>query len=158
MSSLYGALLWSLFLFLTLHLHTKEEKKRINEYKGLYRLIQHMKNTLLQAPLTLSDIFARFSDDALAHAGFLSVLKESGLSTALKSKTLSLEEEDLLPFNDYAEELGKRLYSEEIAATDALLHAVASRLEQREATFPKRRRLTSTLFFSGGMLILLLLL
>ena len=139
-------------------LHGKEEKKRLREYKALSHLIVHIKTALLQAPLPLSRIFADFSDDALKGSKFLALLKKEGLSSALQSGELSLEEEELVPFQDYARALGKRLYTEELLAADALIAKASEIASQKEAALPVRHKLTGTLFFSGGMLVLLLLL
>ncbi len=158
MRALLGALLWTLFLLAALLLHRREERRRLAEYRGLCRLVQHVREALSRAPEPLSPVFARFEDEALARAGFLSLLREKGLSYALASDTLHLEEAELLPFKDYARVLGGRLYVEERAAIDALASEAAARLSQKEAALPKNERLTGTLFFSGGMLILLLLL
>lgn len=158
MRTLYGALLWSLFLLLSLVLHGRAEKRRLSEYKALCHLIAHIKSTLLQAPVPLAAVYADFSDDALEGSAFLSLLREKGFSSALKEGGLSLDEDELTPFKKYAESLGTRLYTEELAAADALLARVTSLLTQKEAALPVRRRLTGTLFFSGGMLLLLLLL
>lgn len=157
MRTLCGALLWSLFLLLTLFLHGKEEKKRLDEYKALCHLVHHIKSTLLTAPVPLSLVYADFSDRRLDGA-FLSRLQKEGLAAALAADTLSLEEEELHPFKKYAEELGRRLYTEELLAADELLSRVTATAAQKEAVLPQQRRLTSTLFFSGGMLILLLFL
>ena len=158
MRALWGALLWSLFLLLALRLHGEEEKKRLAEYKGLCRLVQHVKSALLQAPLPLCDVYERFFDDALGRAVFLPLLREKGLSAALSSGVLSLDREELLPFKEYAEALGTRLYTEELRETEALLQAAKQTAEAKETALPVRRRLGGTLFFSGGMLILLLIL
>ena len=158
MKTLCGALLWSLFLLFALILHGKEEKKRLREYKALSHLIAHIKSSLLQAPLPLSSIFADFSDDALKGGKFLTLLREEGLPSALQSGVLSLEDEELAPFLSYAEGLGKRLYSEELLAADALIAKSSEIAFQKEAALPARHKLTGTLFFSGGMLVLLLLL
>ena len=158
MRTLCGALLWSLFLLLALVLHGRAEQKRLAEYKALCHLVAHIKSTLLQAPVPLPTVYAEFSDGALEGSTFLSVLRERGLSSALREGGLSLDGEELTPFTEYAEALGRRLYTEELAAADALLARVTSLLSQKEAALPMRRRLTGTLFFSGGMLLLLLLL
>ena len=158
MRTLYGALLWSLFLLLAILLHGKEEKRRLEEYRALCRLLSYLRSALLQAPVPLSDIFADFSDPTLSKTEFLSLLREKGFSFALSSKALSVDEEDLLPLKAYAEGLGGRLYTEELTAIDALLAKTASVLAEKEAALPQKRRLTGTLFFSGGMLLLLLLL
>lgn len=158
MRTLWGALLWSLFLLLALRLHGEEEKKRLAEYKGLCRLVQHIKNSLLQVPLPLCDIYERFFDDALDRAGFLSILKEKGLSIALSSGALSLGKEELLPFEEYSKALGARLYTEELRETESLLQTATEAAEAKERALPVRRRLGGTLFFSGGMLVLLLIL
>lgn len=158
MRSLFGALLWSLFLLFALVLYHREEKRRLAEYRGLCRLTEHLRLSLAGAPMPLSLIYERFSDDALAHAGFLSSLKSEGLLPALASKTLHLDDDELRPFQAYAEGLGNRLYVEEQRATENLLSDVTEILRQKEAAFPRKKRLTGTLFFTGGMMVLLLLL
>ena len=165
MRTLCGALLWSLFLLLALVLHGRAEQKRLAEYKALCHLVAHIKSTLLQAPVPLPTVYAEFSDGALEGSTFLSVLRERGLSSALREGGLSLDGEELTPFTEYAEALEQKpplkaatVYAEELAAADALLARVTSLLSQKEAALPVRRRLTGTLFFSGGMLLLLLLL
>ena len=158
MRALWGALLWTLFLLLSLSLHRREGKRRLAEYKGLCRLVAHIKHALAGAPEPQSQIFARFSDDALARAGFLSLLQRDGLLSALSSGVLHLDESEMSPFKEYAEGLGSRLYAEEKQRADALLHTVEEILKEKEASFPGRERLAGTLFFSGGMLLLLLLL
>ena len=158
MRTLCGALLWSLFLLLVLHLHRREEKRRLAEYKGLCRLVGHVKSTLLQTPLPLSEIYERFFDDALDRAGFLPLLKKEGFSVALSAGVLALEKEELLPFEAYAEALGTRLYTEELREAEALLSTVTEEVSAKEKALPVRHRLYGTLFFSGGMLLLLLLL
>ena len=158
MRTLWGALLWSLFLLLALRLHKREDKRRLAEYKGLCRLVGHVKSRLLQTPLPLSEVYGCFFDDALDRAGFLSLLKTEGFSAALSAGVLSLEKEELLPFEAYAEALGTRLYTEELREADALLSTVTEEVSAREKALPVRQRLYGTLFFSGGMLLLLLLL
>ena len=158
MNSLLGALLWSLFLLLSLVLHGKEESRRLAEYRGLCRLAEHLRCALTHAPEPLGAIYERFTDDALARVGFLTLLKEKGLAHAPASGVLHLEGEELAPFHAYAAGLGTRLYTEEKLATEQLLAAVTAHLTQKETTLPVRRKLASTLFFSGGMLLLLLLL
>jgi len=158
MRTLLGAFLWTLFLFLVLLLHRREEKRRLAEYRGLCRLVFHVKDALARAPEPLPLVYARFEDDALSHAGFLSFLREKGLFHALSCGVLHLDEEDLSPFMSYAHGLGNRLYTDEKAAVAALSSEAAAHLSQREAALPRKERLTGTLFFSGGMLILLLLL
>ena len=158
MTRLWGALLWSVFLLLSLFLHGREEKRRLSEYQGLCHLLLHVKGALARAPEPLSVIFADFSDEALARASFLSLLREKGLSYALKSGVLHLEKADLQLFERYAASLGKRLYVEEKAAVDNTLLKAEEILSKKEAAYPKNRRLSGTLFFTGGMLVLLLLL
>lgn len=158
MTKLWGALLWSLFLLLSLYLHGREEKRRLAEYRGLCRLVGFMKDALARAPEPLSSLYPRFSDDALSHAGFLSVLESEGLAPALASGVLHLDSTELRPFSDYAEGLGLRLYTDERAALDGLYSEVTAHLSQKEAAYPKAKRLSGTLFFTGGMFILLLLL
>lgn len=157
MRTLCGALLWSLFLLLTLLLHGKAERKRLREYKALCRLISHIRSTLLTAPVPLSLVYSDFSDETLSGT-FLSLLKEEGLCSALSKGMLSLEEEELIPFRTYAEGLGRRLYTEELSAAETLLAKATSIATEKEAALPQRCRLTGTLFFSGGMLIMLLFL
>lgn len=158
MTELWGALAWSLFLLLSLFYHGREERRRLAEYKGLCRLLLHLKEALLQKPAPLAVLYADFQDGALEASGFLTLLKEKGLSAALASDRLSLSKEDLLSFREYAEGLGKRLYTEELAATRTLLEAATVSLSQKETALPARLKLTGTLFFSGGMLVLLLFL
>ena len=157
MKSLFGALLWSLFLLLALALYHREEKRRLAEYRGLCRLIEHVRSALASLPEPLPAVYGRFSDDALCRSGFLSLLKKEGLSFALAAKALHLDDDELLPFKEYAEGLGARLFAEEKRATEQLLADVTAILHQKEEALPRKKRLTGTLFFTGGMLILLLL-
>ena len=158
MRALVGALLWALFLLLTLLCFVREERRRLAEYRGLCRLLSHISASLAHAPTPLSVIYATFRDDALARAGFLSVLEERGLSSALSSGTLHIERGDLLPLFSYAEGLGGRLYAEEKQAAEKTHDLLLSALKEKEAALPVRERLTATLFFTGGGLLLLLLL
>ena len=154
---LVGVLLWAVFLLLALLLYAKEEQRRLSEYRGLCRLVSHLRDTLSEMPLPLCEIYASFSDDALARAGFLAHLKERGLPFALDSGVLHLSAEELTPFQAYAEALGGRLYAEERARAEALLSRVTATLSQKTLDAPRKKKLASTLFFTGGMLLLLLL-
>ena len=157
MRTLTGALLWCLFLLLTLLLVIREERRRLREYRGLCRLISHIREAISSAPAPLSEIYAAFRDDTLRHTGFLDVLTEQGLSAALASDTLHLDGEETLPFRTYAEGLGTRLYAEEVRAAEELLSTVSLTCKEKEAAYPRKERLTATLFLAGGLLILLLL-
>ena len=157
MSTLVGALLWCLFLLLTLLFVIREERRRLLEYRGLCRLVSHIKSTLAASPAPLVAIYASFRDDALRRTGFLSLLAKEGLAAALASGALHLDESETLPFRTYAEGLGTRLYSEEVRAAEELFAAVSLSLKEKEAALPRKERLTGTLFLSGGILLLLLL-
>ena len=158
MKTLFGVLLWSLFLLLTLLHFVKEERRRLAEEAGLCRLIAHIKEALARAPIPLPAIYATFRDDALARAGFLSVLQKEGLLSALSSGTLHIERSALLPLFQYAEGLGTRLYAEERRAAEEMLSALLPAIKEKEAALPRREKLTATLFLTGGGLLLLLLL
>ena len=158
MKSLVGALLWCIFLLLTLLTVIKEERRRLLEYRGLCRLVSHVHASLCTAPRPLCLVYASFRDDALARTGFLSLLSEKGLAAALDADVLHLDGEATRPFRTYAEGLGKRLYAEEIQAASELSTTVLLTLKEKEAAAPRKEKLTGTLFLSGGMLILLLLL
>ena len=154
---LFGVLLWSVFLLSALLLYAKEEQRRLSEYRGLCRLVAHLRDTLTEKPLPLGEIYATFTDDALSHAGFLPHLKEKGLLFALNSGVLHLSAEELAPFRTYAEALGSRLYAEERSKAEALLSRATATLSQKTLDAPRKKKLASTLFFTGGMLLLLLL-
>ncbi len=158
MKTLLGAGLWTLFLLLTLFLLGKEERRRLAQYRGLVRLISHIKAALAASPKPLPAIYAAFRDDALARAGFLPILENEGLAAALDADVLHLDEGDILPFRTYAESLGRRLYAEELRAAEELFSSSSLTLKEKETALPRKEKLTGTLFFSGGMLLLLLLL
>lgn len=155
---LLGVLLWTAFLLLSLLLYAKEEKKRIAEYRGLVRLAVHLSDRLTVAPRPLPEIYADFSDEALARIGFLDALSQTDLATALAAGRLHLSPAALKPFTEFSKELGARLYTQEKQKAQELASRVSRDLQQAEADLPRKRRLAGTLFFTAGMLLLLLLL
>ena len=154
---LFGAALWTLFLLLTTLLSGREAARALAEERGLCRLFSYVKEKLDVAPTPLSSLFASFEDEALARAGFLSVLRSEGLGAALGCGALRLSEETLRPLREYAEGLGARSYAAEKAAAKEVLLSAQRALAESEAAYPRRRRLTSTLLLTGGALVLLLL-
>ena len=152
-----GAGLWSLFLLLAIALERREAARTLAELGGLCRLTAHMKEQLSVAPTPLPRIYATFENEALSRVGFLTCLRKSGLAAALTAHTLSLSEETLRPFLEYAKGLGTRPYREEYEAAKRAHETAVRMLSDAEETYPRKRRLTGTLFFTGGMLLLLLL-
>lgn len=155
---LLGVLLWTAFLLLSLLIYAREEKRRIAEYRGLVRLAVHLSDRLTASPRPLPELYADFSDDALSRTDFLDLLKQADLATALAKGRLHLSEAELLPFKDFASELGMRLYTQEVQKAEELVRRTSAALQATEADLPRKRRLASTLFFTAGMLLLLLLL
>lgn len=153
-----GAVLFVAFLLVTLFLYRKEEKRRLAEYRGLLRLISHIRNALAVSPRPLFEIYATFTDGALERSGLLPVLKARGFAAALEEKPLPLSEEDTYLLKEYAAALGGRPYAEEKNKTEELYRHLSAGYAERELLVPKRLKLVGTLFLSGGMLFLLLLL
>jgi len=153
-----GVLLWTVFLFLSLSLYAREEKRKISEYRGLVRLMIHLNDRLTAAPRPLPEIYAEFSDESLSRTGFLDMLLQTDLSSALASKKLHLSSSELAPFSEFANELGARLYTQERQKAQELVARVSASLKHAEADLPRKRRLAGTLFFTAGMMLLLLLL
>ncbi len=158
MTKLFGALLFTVFLLFCLLLYRREEKRSLAEYRGLCRLVSHIRELLSTAPTPLCEIFAGFKDEALSACGFLPLLQSEGLASALSAGKLHLEKESLSPLSTYAENLGTRLYAEEKRAAEEVCCALQAAFKEKEEAFPRQQKLTGTLFFSGGMLLLLLLL
>ena len=158
MTRALGASLWLLFLLGALYAYRRENAQRVAEYRGLCRLIGHISHTLSEIPVPLEEIYARFSDDALARTGFLTRLRTRGLSAALEGGALRVEEKDLAPFRLYAADLGARLYTEERKAAEHLSLEAERTLAAMSAAMPQKQKLACTLTATGGMLFLLLLL
>ena len=158
MTGMLGASLWMLFLLGALYAYRKDSARRMAEYRGLCRLIAHIAHTLAEIPVPLNEIYCRFTDEALARAGFLARLREAGLYAALSAGALRIEKERLAPFLIYAKDLGARLYGEERKAAERMSAEAERTLAAMSAEMPQKQKLACTLTATGGMLLLLLLL
>ena len=155
---LYGALLFAAFLFAILLLYRRSEARRFAEYEGLYLLLRHTEEQLASFCRPLPEVYASFENEALLRCGFLSRLREEGLSSALKSGTLSLDRAALAPFLDFSKDLGSRCLAEELSACREARARIGPLLEGQRAELPRRCRVASTVILSSGMMLLLLLL
>ena len=153
-----GFLLWMTAVFLFLSLLTREERRRVEECEGLLLLLRHLRARVSAYSLPRDEIYRTFSHDALEKCGFLSLLRQRGLQTALSSGTLAPDGEMLRPLVAFSEGEGQRLKEEELSAVSLAIEEMEARLAEAKRRLPERLRLSRTLVLTGGMMVVIFLL
>lgn len=155
---LLGVLLFLSATALLTAYSSKHERRKYEEAEGLYLLLLHVKHGVFEGALPLSEIYASFENEALAHTPFLVLLKKEGLTHALKECPLPIDEDAKRSLVLYAEGLGKRFFGEEKQAAEKACEAFAQTLEKYRHELPARLKIRRTLLLCGSGMALLLFL
>lgn len=153
-----GFVLWMTAVFIFLSHLTREERRRVEECEGLLLMLRHLRARVSAYSLPRDEIYRTFSHLALEKCGFLLLLREKGLKTALSSKTLALDGEMLRPLVLFAEGEGERLKEEELSAVSLAIEETEACLADAKRRLPERLRLSRTLVLTGGMMVAIFLL
>lgn len=136
----------------------KRERRKYEEAEGLYLLLLHVKHGIFEGVLPLSEIYASFENEALAHTPFLALLKKEGLAHALKMCPPPIDDAARHSLILYAEGLGKRFFGEEKQAAEKECTAFSQTLEKYRHELPARLKIRRTLLLCGSGMTLLLFL
>ena len=153
---LFGIFLFALGALLFTARVSAGERKKGKRIEGVYLLFLHMRHAICKEGLPLSEVYARFANQALEEEGFLPALRAEGLSAALKKHPPPISDAALGALFLYAEGLGKRFLEEEANALESACERLVGELDGFRLALPSRLKIYRTLLLSGsGMLLLL---
>ncbi|MBR4204160.1 MAG: stage III sporulation protein AB [Clostridia bacterium] len=135
-----------------------EEKRKIRELRALVRLVRHIRESIDGLRRPLPQIFAAFSDPALAENGFLPLLRERGFEAAARETPWRQTEEVKRLLSDFGSSLGRGFADEELALCRYTEAKLSEALAALEKAAPDREKLWRSIPALLALSVILLML
>ncbi len=131
----------------------------MRQCEGFLLLVRHIRAEIAGFRAPLDEALSRFENDTLEEAGVLSLARERGLSSAIRScrDGLLLDGGEIECLLCFAEGVGRGYTEEALALCTRTEGTLASALEKRKGEAPARARAGQALLLFGGLSLLLLL-
>ena len=138
---------------------SRAKLQTIKYITSLVALISEVKQGILYYRRELPDIFARFDDRFLLDTGFLRMLRERGLLTALEktSSIIRIPDSEYRLLVDFAYKLGKSDTETEKELCEKTQKVLEALLDKMKADYPKQRKIALSLGILAGSLFVILL-
>lgn len=141
-------------------LFSRMQRGRQRRLECFLQLIRFIESEISCYQTPLDDIYRRFEGEALHSCGFLSCLREKGMSAALIECRASLcfSEQEFQSLLDFSAELGKSYREEQLRGCEYYRRILEEYCTSGREELPVRLRLCRSLTVTGGLLLVILFL
>ena len=136
------------------------EKRRIDRSQSLRDLIVHIQREIECFRAPLENIYSSFHSEALKKSGFTEKMRQNSLRYALESagNIFCFSDGVFSSLLNFADFLGKSEYTDQISRCKYIILQLDDELKKSRESYPKNRKMYSSLGILTGIMIVILLL